>query len=148
MRTSTISFTVPGLPRAQKRHRTYMKGKGGKPLPFARNVDPSKQDKANFLAQCRRHAPDAPWTGPLRLTVVFLFPHPKTHYRTGKHSNELRPDAPSWHTSRPDTDNLCKLVKDALSGVFYRDDAQIAGLVATKCYAGETPQTCVTLTAL
>lgn len=59
-----ISFTIPGEPRVQKRHRDR-KG-GGK-------FDPSAKDKESFLvqamAQCR---PDEPLEGPLNL-VVFCY---------------------------------------------------------------------------
>lgn len=57
-----ISFTIPGEPRLQKRHRDR-KG-GGK-------YDPSAKDKESFLvqamAQCR---PDEPLEGPLHLIVA------------------------------------------------------------------------------
>ncbi len=57
-----ISFTIPGEPRLQKRHRDR-KG-GGK-------YDPSAKDKESFLvqamAQCR---PDVPLTGGLTLVVL------------------------------------------------------------------------------
>jgi Holliday junction resolvase RusA-like endonuclease len=41
-------------------------------------------------------------------------------------------------TGRPDVDNVAKLVLDALNGVFWRDDAQIVDLAATKVY-GQAP---------
>jgi len=44
------------------------------------------------------------------------------------------------HTSKPDLDNMVKLVKDALTGVFWRDDSQIDALDARKCY-GDMPRT-------
>ena len=57
-----ISFTIPGEPRLQKRHRDR-KG-GGK-------YDPSAKDKESFLvqamAQCR---PDEPLEGDLHMVVL------------------------------------------------------------------------------
>ena len=143
-----ITFTILGDPKAQKRHRTYTKGKGGLPLPFARQVDPSATDKADFLAQCRQHAPEAPLTGPLSLEVGFLFARPKSHYRTGKHAGELKENRPIWHTSRPDADNLVKMCKDAMNGVFYRDDCQVVTVTASKIYSDAQPFTTITLREL
>ncbi len=143
-----ITFTILGDPKAQKRHRTYTKGKGGRPLPFARQVDPSATDKADFLAQCRQYAPEAPLTGPLKLTVAFAFPRPKSHYRTGKHAGELRTDRPVWHIKKPDEDNCLKMVKDAMNRVFYRDDSQVCFAVVRKFYTDLTPFTVVQLEEL
>ena len=46
-------------------------------------------------------------------------------------------------TSKPDLDNLVKLVKDALNGVMYVDDSAIVGIKAKKRY-GIEPMTMVT----
>ena len=40
-----ITFTVPGNPKALKRHRTVQHGK------FSRQYDPSEGDKADFLVK-------------------------------------------------------------------------------------------------
>lgn len=145
-----ISFTIVGNPKAQKRHRTYTKGKGGRPLPFARNVDPSKEDKADMLAQIMQYRPDAPWTGPVQVIVSWVFTRPKNHFRTGKHAGKLRSDAPICCDKKPDIDNLEKALLDALNGVFWLDDAQVAGVVKTKTYSDlpERPRTEVTLRKL
>jgi len=137
-----IEFEVLGNPQALKRHRTYTKGKGGRPLPFPIKVDPSENDKADFLALAYEHTPNVPLKGPLYLRVVCEFPRPKSHYRTGKFKNQLKPHVPFWHTTRPDADNLLKFVADALDGVFFVDDNQIADCHIMKRYS-ETPKTIV-----
>ena len=38
----------------------------------------------------------------------------------------------SRHTFKPDADNIAKLVKDALNGVAYADDAQVCEIVVRK----------------
>ena len=45
-------------------------------------------------------------------------------------------------SKRPDIDNYAKLVLDALSGVFYKDDSQVTALVVTKVY-DQNPRTVV-----
>lgn len=47
-------------------------------------------------------------------------------------------------TKRPDLDNLAKAVLDALNGIAYDDDSQVAELYITKEYS-ETPRTMVIL---
>lgn len=42
---------------------------------------------------------------------------------------------------RVDVDNMAKLVLDALNGVCWRDDDQIASLMATKAHDPENPRT-------
>ena len=142
-----ITLIVPGLPKAQKRHRTYTRDSRGKPLPFPRKVDPSAEDKANFLLQSRSQAPERPLEGPLKLFVSFQLPRPKSHFRTGKAAGEVRQTAPEEPIGRPDLDNLVKLVKDALAGVFYRNDSQIVYLQACKKYVVGRPQTLVYIAA-
>jgi Holliday junction resolvase RusA-like endonuclease len=145
-----ITFEILGNPKAQQRHRTYTKGKDGRPLPFARNVDPSATDKDDLLAQIMQHRPEVPWAGPVSLTVYWFLPRPRSHYHTGKHAGELRPDAPVHCATKPDIDNLEKLLTDAMNGVFYQDDAQIVRVIKDKLYcpAAERPRTEVTLEKL
>ena len=41
-----------------------------------------------------------------------------------------------WLTKKPDSDNIIKIILDALSGVCYHDDAQICKVNFEKKYAG------------
>lgn len=145
-----IQFTILGNPKAQKRHRTYTRGKGGKLLPFARNVDPSKTDKADMLAQIMQYNPGAPWTGPVELRVTWFIPRPRSHYRTGKNAGILRDDAPRYCGKKPDIDNYLKALLDCMNGVFFLDDCQVARVTAFKVYEDppEQPRTFVTLVQL
>jgi Holliday junction resolvase RusA-like endonuclease len=45
-----------------------------------------------------------------------------------------RKAAATWKTSKPDADNLAKIVKDALSKIVYADDAQVVSLIVRKMY--------------
>ena len=125
-----ISITIPGSPIALKRHRTAKTG---------HRYDPSENDKADFLAKCMAKRPDKPFTGPVQLDATFYFQRPKSHYRTGKYSGELKPNAPYWHISRPDKDNCEKMIADAFEGVYFRNDSQICSGTTSKIYS-ETPR--------
>ena len=59
--------------------------------------------------------------GPLSLYVTFFEPRPKAHFG----ARGLKPSAPPWPTKKPDATKLLRGVEDAMSGVVYRDDAQI-----------------------
>jgi Holliday junction resolvase RusA-like endonuclease len=61
--------------------------------------------------------------GAVRLVLQFYLPRPK--------SIRARVVA---HTTRPDTSKLVRATEDALTGVVYRDDAQVVELRATKAY--------------
>ena len=74
----------------------------------------------------------------------FNMRRPNSHYRSGKYSHILKDDAPEYHVTKPDSDNLIKFVCDALNGVFYKDDSQITRIQAVKVYAKE-PSTEITI---
>lgn len=72
-----------------------------------------KQARAQFLAALKPEAPAEPLGGPVALTVSWHFPT-KSH-RDG-----------AWRVTRPDTDNLEKLLKDCMTAAgFWKDDAQV-----------------------
>ena len=73
------------------------------------------------------HAPAEPIEGPILLTVLWTFP-------TKTHKNG------SYRITRPDTDNLQKLLKDCMTAVgFWKDDAQVCVEVVTKRWTREAP---------
>jgi Holliday junction resolvase RusA-like endonuclease len=68
--------------------------------------------------------------GPLTLDVSFHMPRPKGHFG----ARGLRPSAPDYPTTRPDVTKLLRAVEDALTGVVWRDDAQVIFQYARKLY--------------
>jgi crossover junction endodeoxyribonuclease RusA len=76
-----------------------------------------------------------PLEGPVALDVLLILPRPARHYRGRK--RELAPDAPAWPTVKPDALKLCRAVEDALTGIAYRDDAQIVEERIRKVYAAD-----------
>ncbi len=133
-----INFTILGNPKALKRHRTFRRGN------FVGQYDPSKKEKDDFLVVAHQYAPEKPLDYPLRLDIRFYFERPKSHYRTGKYANELKPNISRWHTTSPDLDNLIKFICDSLNGVFWKDDRCICRLLADKEY-DERPRTEITI---
>lgn len=72
----------------------------------------------------RTHRPEQPLAGALRLVVKFYYPVKRPH-KDGEPK-----------TTRPDTDNMIKLLKDvATSCGYWTDDAQIADERVVKAYS-------------
>ena len=134
------NLVILGDPKAQKRHRTITKGRGGHQLPFARTYDPSAIDKRDILRVVQAGAPEKPLDEPLRVDIKLYYQRPKGHYGTGRNSGKLKSSAPLWHTKKPDRDNADKIILDALSGIFWRDDSLICAGEITKQYS-DKPRT-------
>jgi Holliday junction resolvase RusA-like endonuclease len=138
-----IYFEVDGVPKGQPRPRAFgMKRKDGGVA--IRVYDPGTAEawKSAIAVAFRKKfdgldpKPTLPIVGDVSLRMRFMFQRPKSHYRTGQHSAELRPDAPDWHTSKPDLDNLVKAVMDALTNIgIWRDDSQVAFMEAAKWWS-------------
>ena len=64
--------------------------------------------------------------GPVRLSVAFYLPRPKRLSKRG---------VDAAHLTAPDWDKLARAVSDALTGVAYRDDAQVVEAIVGKFYA-------------
>jgi len=71
-------------------------------------------------------------SGPLCFVVVFRMPRPKGHYRK---DGTLKPSAPAYPTTKPDTTKLMRSTEDALKGIAWHDDSQVVYQVASKMYA-------------
>lgn len=134
-----IAFTVPATPVAKGRPRTAVVG--GR----ARIFTPSQTDRAerDFVALAAPYAPARPITGPVILRLIFVMPIPRsrpTWSREAAASGRVYPRGPK------DTDNLGKLVQDALnrSGRWWVDDAQVQRIDWQKVY-GAAPETRVEL---
>ena len=80
--------------------------------------------RIRLTAHLAKHAPDTPMTGAVQLVVKWCFPV------TGDHKNG------EYKTSKPDTDNLEKMLKDCMTTVgFWKDDAQVASELVQKFWA-------------
>jgi len=139
-----ITFEVTGDPKAQPRQRHRVVRRGHK--AFAQNYTPS-DDPVNswkdlIVLEARKVIPDTPLSGPLKVTAEYRFRRPKSHFRTGKRAGELKPDAPLFHTKKPDRDNLDKSFMDIMTQIgFWDDDCHVVDGRITKLYAapGQRP---------
>lgn len=136
MTCNAIKFFVSGLPKGQPRPKAFARRFGDKWMARVYESGTAENWKSQIAASAQPHKPPSPLTEPLHVDLVFYFPRPKSHFRTGKRCAELREDAPRHHVSKPDRDNADKAVLDALTTLgFWRDDAQICDGRIQKLYA-------------
>ena len=78
------------------------------------------------------YVPEAPITDkPILLEVQWEFPYPKS-------ARKHRPGWLRWKLTRPDTDNLNKMLKDVMTDIgFWKDDALICAEFVKKAYSDE-----------
>ena len=126
-----IAFTIPGKPKALKRHRYSAK--------LGRSYDPSSKDKKQIWLQIAKYKPKQPFKGSIYLKVVFYMPRPQSHFRTGKYKHLLKDKFKDiiHHTFTPDLDNLVKMIADIIQPQMIQDDSQICMLQAEKIYSTE-----------
>lgn len=134
-----ITFRVHGEPKGQPRPRAFARVIHGKPTARVYDAGTAEAWKGYIALAARPHVPPTPLDGPIRLDAHFIFARPRKHYRTGKRSHELRPDAPLLHTSKPDRDNLDKALCDCLTQIgMWKDDAQVCAGEILKTF-GDQP---------
>lgn len=132
-------LVVYGEPFAQKRHKYRTRGRGEKPLPFVQNYDPSEKDKDNFSKIVQDERPPKPLAGAIRLHIRCYFAYRKGDYRSGQYAGQLKPNAPKHKDTGKDWDNCGKFYSDALTGIFFLNDSQVAD-GSVKKYYSENPR--------
>lgn len=132
----TLSFTVYGV-AAPAGSKTSGQRKDGSRFvrDSSRRAAPWKDDvkrsaMAALVPDDGNDSLDALIDGPVSLAVTFVVPRPKGHFG----ARGLRPSAPAYPTTRPDVTKLLRAVEDALTGIVWRDDAQVVEQVAFKVY--------------
>lgn len=128
-----ITVMVPGEPVALARTRHTKAGRVYTPAPSK-----AFQQQLAWAAKCVMLGADA-WAGPLHVDATFAFEWPARRPKSTRVEGEL-------HAQRPDLDNLVKQL-DALNGIVWGDDAQIASLTARKVWSA-TPQTIIRIRRL
>jgi Holliday junction resolvase RusA-like endonuclease len=117
------------------------------PVAFARSGGNGKvrftpKRQRDFMALVRLAAHKAmdgaaPIAGPVELAI-------RATYLVPSSWPKKRAAAAKWRTSKPDADNLAKIVADAMNAIVFADDAQVASLIVQKTYG---PLAGVTVTA-
>lgn len=118
-------FFMPMIPPTVTHQEHKVTVKNGKPIFY----DPPelKDARQKLTANLSKHKIPEPYYCGVRLVVKWLFPI------TGKHKDG------EYKATKPDTDNLQKLLKDCMTNLrFWLDDALVASEVCEKFYAKVT----------
>ena len=128
-----IEFFMPMIPPTvtQPEHKVTVSRKTGRVVFY----DPPelKAARSRFMDQVGRYAPEAPLDGALQLITKWIWPMDQERQEM---LAVVDPDRFAWKTTKPDTDNLIKLLKDCMTRTgFWKDDAQVASEVTEKFLA-------------
>ena len=126
-----MKFTIPGEPTGKGRPRVT---KWGTHTP-EKTVLYENLVKLCYQDQCKEYTEK-----PLVAHIEIYYSIPKS---TPKKNIKPMLEGKIRPCKKPDIDNICKIIFDALNGIAYKDDTQIVQLHATKFY-GETPHVFVT----
>ena len=123
---------IQGDPKPQARPRASRRGN------HIHMYSPKTDWRNHCLKMLKKQ--DAYFDKAINLSMIFYMPRPKSHYRTGKFSHVLKDSAPSFHTKKPDVDNLSKAVLDAMTdaGILSDDSIVVQHYIYKKYTARET----------
>jgi Holliday junction resolvase RusA-like endonuclease len=139
----TIELFVPGIPKPGGSKRAFFTPKTRKAV-VVDACDKNRDWRAAVAATAHEAMKGKELLrGPLDVGFHFYMPRPKGHYN--KHG--VKESAPRWHSTRPDATKLVRSTEDALTGIVWLDDAQVAIQRATKSYS-MTPGAGVVITEI
>lgn len=118
-----IDFFLPmkDVPRATYQMKRMMV-RDGKPMLI--DSPQTKLARHEFSWRTKKYRPDAPIESPVELYVQWRFPLTK------------RSKEGQWKTTRPDTDNLNKMLKDVLTANgYWKDDSYVVREIIEKIWS-------------
>lgn len=130
-----MTFTINCIPpkHTAQASNKILKTKDGKYFIGKMQTSNAKQTQNELMWLLMPHKPQTPYNCPIRLSVKWLYPFRKNEPK--KNRIEELPCI-----TRPDCDNLCKLLLDIMTRLgFWVDDSIIYNLEFTKAYS-ENPR--------
>lgn len=122
------SIIIPGKPLGKQRPRVLKTGIAYTPKE---TVNYETFVKMLYL---EKYAGEKPFEGPVSMLISAFYQIPKS-------ASKRRREAMARHhippTTRPDIDNIAKIIMDALAGVAYQDDKQVTSCAVNKLYSHE-----------
>lgn len=125
-------FTVPGNPQGKGRPRFTKVGEYTKAFTPKQTVVYENLVKVSYLQECK----GIKFKGPIYAHILAYFQIPKS---VSKKAREIMEEGYVPFIHKIDADNLAKSILDALNGIAYDDDRQVAVLTVVKQY-GENPR--------
>jgi Holliday junction resolvase RusA-like endonuclease len=122
-----VTIELAGIPEGKGRPR-FTRAGGGIAFTPAKT---RRYESALRLAAQNAMAGRPPMEGPVRCSITAQFPVPKSWSKKKKEQALL---GFILHTSRPDFENLAKVV-DAFKEIVWKDDSQVCDAQITKFYS-------------
>lgn len=139
--TNVVQLVINEIPKPQPRPRITVRGK------YAYAYEPKSITEYKRLVAGKyrsEHKQQLPLTGALSVDVRFYRPIQKSISKIERQRRLLGESLP---TVKPDIDNYVKAILDALNGLAFQDDSQIAVLYARKIYS-DKPRTEIEITEI
>ncbi|MDD3395145.1 MAG: RusA family crossover junction endodeoxyribonuclease [Anaerotignum sp.] len=115
----TTEFFMAMIPPTCTHQEKKVSVVNGKPVFY--EPPELKEARAKLSAHLSKHVPAEPYMGAVRLIAKWCFPN------DGKHQSG------EYKITKPDTDNLQKLLKDVMTDIHYwKDDALVASEISEK----------------
>lgn len=141
-----ISFFIPMKRIPTTAQQKDIVVRGGKPKVI--DSDRLREARSLLMGELWQRSPEVPMGGVLELRTVWCFPMPKSGTVevpvTDEVSGEMVKKKVKVYNgmpkpTRPDTDNLVKLLKDVMTKTgYWWDDSQVAYETISKTYSGVT----------
>jgi len=134
-----MTLWLPGVQPRTSHHAKQIiaiRGRRGRMVSRLADRPGLVRAKHDIDAQLAPYRPIAPLTGPVSLSLAWIWPWTTKDTRTVK---RMATNGRVWHDRRPDCSNLTKTIEDRLVACgFMADDGQVVLLEARK-YRGDTP---------
>jgi crossover junction endodeoxyribonuclease RusA len=122
-----VRFSARGAPVAQGSVKAFVRG--NRAVVVAKGTGPLADWRHAIATEARAAMLHLPaFGGPVTIYATFTMSRPPSHFRTD--GQTLAKSAARY--PRLDLDKLCRALLDALTGVAFDDDSQVAILSATK----------------
>jgi Holliday junction resolvase RusA-like endonuclease len=122
------SIIIPGKPLGKQRPRVLRTG-----IAYTPKETVTYETFVKML-YLEKYAGEKPFEGPVAMLISAFYQIPKS-------ASKRRREAMARHhippTTKPDLDNIAKIIMDALAGVAYEDDKQITSCSINKLYSDE-----------
>ena len=126
------NFIIPGQPVAKGRPRAAIHGH--RIIAYTPGKTRQYERDAQIIIKAAM-AGRPPLEGPVSVAIDAWFKRPKRKLKS------------PHHTSKPDADNVCKILFDSMNGIAFIDDSQVCQLVFNKMY-GDNPRVHITMVGL
>lgn len=126
-KTAQVVYRKGGIPvkTASGRIMTTVRDAGG---------EKTANWRSHVTSVAREQYQGDPLQGPLAMLVLFVMPRIKGHFRA---NGDIKPNAPTFHTVKPDTTKLLRALEDSLTKICWIDDTQIVVQLAAKKYGNK-----------